>query len=109
MDGEVSLKDEVAAVLDLGNGVEPGEIHRAAFAAGELRTQDERPVVEPRPDDLWAQPVGGGLEHLDIVHGQEGVVMFAEADVMAVEFALDEGMPVEVVGGLERKEGSGSV
>src|SRR5262249_41751164 len=38
-------------------------------------------------------------------HGQEGVIVFAEPDVFPVEFLLDEGVAIEVVGGLERKKG----
>ena len=42
----------------------------------------------------------------DVIDGEEGVIVFAEADVLADEFLLDEGVTVEVIGGLERKEGS---
>ena len=39
-----------------------------------------------------------------VVDGEEGVVGLAEADLRALQLLLDEAVPVEVVGGLERKE-----
>src|SRR5512140_1025818 len=59
VDGKVALEDEVAAVLDLRDGVKPRQVHLAAFLFGELRPQQERPVIELLADDLRAQPVGG--------------------------------------------------
>ncbi len=56
-------------------------------------------------DDLRAEPVGGGLQSGHVVHGQEGVVVLAEADLVSVQFLLDEGVAVEPVGGMEGKEG----
>src|ERR1700730_7474053 len=61
VDGKVTLEDEVAAVLDLRDGVEPRQVHLAAFLFGELRPQQKRPVIELFADDLRAQPVGGRL------------------------------------------------
>lgn len=61
VDGEVALENEVPAILDLGDGVEAGEVHLGALLLGELRTQDERPVIELLADNRRAQPVGGGL------------------------------------------------
>ena len=61
VDGEVAFEDEVAAVLDLRDGVEARQVHLAAFLFGELRPQDECPVIELLADDLRAQPVGGCL------------------------------------------------
>ena len=104
VDGEVPFEDEVAAVLDLGDGVEARQVHAAALLLGELRSQDERPVVELLADDLRAEPVGGGLQRRDIVDGQEGVVVFAKADLLSVQFLLHERVAVEPVRGLEREE-----
>src|SRR5260370_37075049 len=61
VDGEVTVEDEVATVLDLGDGVKPRQVHVAAFLFGELRPQQECPVVELLADDLRAQSVGGRL------------------------------------------------
>ena len=50
------------------------------------------------------EPVGGGLQRRHIVHGEEGVVVLAEADVVPLQFLLHEGVAVEPVGGVEGKE-----
>ena len=104
VDGKVALEDEVAAVLDLGDGVEARQVELLAFLGGELRSQDEGPVVEPLADDVRAQPVGGGLQCGHIIHGQEGVVVLAEADLRAVQLLLDEAVAIEVISGLEGEE-----
>ena len=76
-----------------------------ALLGGELRPQDQGPVVEPFADDFRAQSVGGGLQRDDVVDGQEGIVVFAEADLRPLEFLFDEAVAVKIVGGLEGKEG----
>ena len=101
----MALKDEVAAVLDLGDGIEAAQVHLFALAGGELGAQDQGPVVQPLANHLWAEPIGGGLQGLGIVDRQESVIVFAKADVVAVQFLLDKGVAVEVVGGLEGEEG----
>src|SRR5438445_9114808 len=40
VDGKVALEDEVAAILDLGDRIEAGEIELLALLGGELRPQD---------------------------------------------------------------------
>src|SRR6266550_4359211 len=104
VDGKVALEDEVAAILNLGDRVKAREIELLALLGGELRSQDQGPVVELLADDLRAEFVGGGLQRGDVVDGEEGVVGLAEADLRALQLLLDEAVPVEVVGGLERKE-----
>src|SRR6202049_3450311 len=69
------------------------------------RPQDQGPVVEPFADDFRAQSVGGGLQRGDVVDGQEGIVVFAEAYLCTVEFLLDEAVAVKIIGGLEGEEG----
>lgn len=49
--GKWCFEDEVAAILHLADGVEAAEVHGRPLAPGELRPQDERPVVEPLADD----------------------------------------------------------
>src|ERR1700686_850575 len=56
VDRKVPLEDEVAAVFDLAARVEARQVKPGALFGGELRTQDQRPVVEPLADDLRAQP-----------------------------------------------------
>jgi hypothetical protein len=69
-----------------------------ALLGGELRPQDQGPVVGPFADDFRAQSVGGGLQRGDVVDGEEGIVVFAEAYLRPVEFLLDEAVAVEIVG-----------
>src|SRR6266545_1623659 len=105
VNGGVALEDEIAAVLDLVDGVKAAEIHSSALALGELRTQNQSPVFEALANDIRGEPVGGRLQGGGVIDGQEGVIVFAEADFFPVQFLFDEGVAVEVVGGLEGKEG----
>ena len=68
VDGKVAFEDEISAVLDLTDGVEARQVHPAALFPGELRPQQERPVVELFADELRAESVGGGLQLGDIAH-----------------------------------------
>src|SRR6266436_7380368 len=61
VNGEMALKDEIAAVFDLGYGVEAREVHLPAFFLGKLRPHNQCPVIESLTDDGGAQAVGGGL------------------------------------------------
>src|SRR5258705_472199 len=99
VDGEVPLEDEVAAVFDLGDGVEPRQIHLLPLLGGKLRPQQKGPVVESLANDLRTEPVCGGLEFGGIIDGQEGIVVLAETDLGMPQFLFDEGMAVEIVGG----------
>jgi hypothetical protein len=54
VDREVAFEDEVAAILDLGDGIEAGQIDCFALLGGEFRPQDQGPVVEPFADDIRA-------------------------------------------------------
>ena len=104
VDGKVPLEDEVAAVFDLGDRVEAREVEPGALLGGELRAQDQRPIVEPLADDLRAQPIGGGLQRGHVIHREKGVVGLAEADPRSVQLLLDEAVAIEVIRGLERQE-----
>jgi hypothetical protein len=55
-------------------------------------------------DDRRAEAVGSGLQCSYVVHGEESVVVFPETDLTAHQFALHEGVAVEVIGGVEGKE-----
>src|SRR3989454_1335160 len=85
VDGQVALEDEVAAVLDLRDGIEARQVDLLSLLGGELRPQQEGPVVEPFADDWRTQSVGSGLQRSDIVDRQECIVVLAEADLCAVE------------------------
>jgi len=84
VNGEVALEDEIAAVLDLVDGVKAAEIHGAAFALGELRSQNQSPVFQAGANDIRSETVGGGLQGGDVINGQKGVVVFAETDFFPV-------------------------
>src|SRR5271170_2446956 len=62
------------------------------------------PVVELFANDGRTEAVGCGLQSGHVVHGEESIVVFSETDFAARQFALDEGMAVEVIGGVEGKE-----
>jgi hypothetical protein len=104
-DGKVAPKDEVSAVLDLSDGVEARPIHFLAFAFGELRSHNQRPVLQTFADDVGVEPVGGGLPLGDAIDGEEGIVVFTKADLFSLQLLLDEVMPIEIVGGLKGEEG----
>ena len=106
--GEVALKDEVAAVLDLADGVEAREVHGFSLMLGEFRSKQERPIVEPLSNQSWAEPIGSGLEGLGVGSSHKGVVLFAELGSLAFQFYRDEVMAVEPIGGVKGQEGSHS-
>ena len=99
VDRKVALEDEVAAVLDLRDGIEAGEVDRLALPGG-ISPQQEGPVVETLADDVRAQPVRGGLQGSDIVDREKRIVVLAEADLRTGEFLFDEAVAIEVIGGL---------
>ena len=107
-DREVALKDEVAAVLDLADGVKAMKVHRFSLSLREFGSQKKSPVVEPLADELWAKPIGSGLKGLGVGNGKKSVVIFAELDSAAFQFYLDEVMTVEPIGGVKGQEGSHS-
>jgi len=78
MDGKMALEDEIAAVLNLGNGVETRQADLLAFAGRELGAEVKRPVVEPFPNQFRTQAVGGGLQGGNVVYRQERIVLFLE-------------------------------
>jgi hypothetical protein len=58
---EVTLENEIPAVLDLREGVKAGQAHLRAFLLGELWPQNECPVIEMLANDRRTQPIGGCL------------------------------------------------
>jgi len=104
VDGKVPLEDEVAAVFDLGDRVEARKVEPGALLGGELRAQDQRPIVEPLADDLRAQPICGGLQRGHVIYREKGVVDLAEADLRSGQFLFDEAVAIEVIRRLERQE-----
>src|SRR5260370_20253658 len=104
VNGEVAFENEIAAVLDLRDGVEAGQAHLLPFLLGELGPQDQGPVVQLFANDRGAQPIGGRFPSRHIVHVKGGVVILVLTDSGALQFPLDEGVAVEPVGGMEREE-----
>ena len=109
VDGKVPFEDEVAAIFDLRDGIEARQLDPFALLDGELRPEDQGPIVEPFANDVGAQLVGGGLERSDVVNRQEGSVVLAEADLRTIELLLDETVAVEVICRLEREEGCDTI
>jgi len=94
VDGKVPFEYEVAAIFDLGDGIEARQLYPLALLDGELGPEDQGPIVEPFANDVGAQLVGGGLERSDVVNRQEGIVVLAEADLRTIELLLDEAWPL---------------
>ena len=80
-------------------------MHLPAFLFGELGSQEESLVIQSLADDLGIQAIGGGLQSLDVVHCQKGVVVLLKSNVIALQFLLDERVSVQPIGGLKGKEG----
>jgi hypothetical protein len=53
-------------------------------------------------EDLGTERVGGRLQRGPVGGAEERVVVFADAHALALELAREEGMAVQIVGGLER-------
>ena len=101
MDWKVAFKDEVAAVLNLADGVEARQVELFALPLGKLWPQNQRPIVQLLLNDLWAEPIGGSLHCYHVVDSQKRIIVLAETNLGPFEFLLDEAVAIEVVGGLE--------
>jgi len=104
IDGKVTLEDEIAAVLDLADGIEASQVHSGSLPPGKLRAQHQGPVFQALPDHFRGEAVRGGLQSIGISHGQEGVIVFAEEEASPVQFVFDEAVTVQTVRGLKREK-----
>src|SRR5438128_2167010 len=52
MDGEVAFEDEIAAVLDLTDGIEASQVHGGPLPPGEFRTQHQGSSIPGAPGSL---------------------------------------------------------
>ena len=52
VDGKVPFEYEVAAIFDLGDGIEAGQLYPLALLDGELGPEDQGPIVEPFANDV---------------------------------------------------------
>ena len=80
----MALEDKIAAILNLVDGVKPVQIHRVPLPLGELRPQQQRPIVQALADHLAGEPIGGSLQGFDFVDGQERVVILTEANFVTI-------------------------
>jgi hypothetical protein len=55
-------------------------------------------------NNLWAKAVGGSLQRRDVVDSQKGVIVLAEGDLGSRKFLFDEGVTIEIIGGLKGLE-----
>src|SRR5262245_47198738 len=104
MDWKFALEDEVAAVLDLPDRVEARQVHLFALGSCELWPQDQRPIVQLLLNDLWAEPIGGSLQCYHVVDSQKRIIVLSDGYLAPCALLLDEGVAIEVVGGLEWQE-----
>src|SRR5213592_2021956 len=80
MNRDVSFEDEVAAVLDLIEGVVTAQIDLRAFLFRELWPNEQGPVIELSANDSRTQFVGCRLQGLRVGAPDDGIVMSAESD-----------------------------
>src|SRR3989442_5027840 len=62
VDGKVAPKDEIATVLDLVQRVVAPQVNGGPVLLGELRAQDQRPVIQALADHLRTKAVGSRLQ-----------------------------------------------
>src|SRR5262249_30148483 len=103
--GEVALKDEVAAVLNLTDRIKTMKVHGQSFPLGEFRSKQKSPVVKPLTDELWGQSVRSALKGLGIRSGKKSVVVLTQAHPSAVELDLNEIMAIKPIGGVKGQKG----
>jgi hypothetical protein len=106
VDGEMPPEQKIAAVFDLVQRVLAAQEDGGPIFLGELRPQDQGPVVQAFTDNLRAEAIGGCLERFHVGDPQKGFIVFAEANTLALEFPGDEGMTIEVVRSLKGEEGT---
>ena len=87
VDRKMAAEHEIPAVLDLVQGVGAPQVDRRPVLLGELRPEHQRPVIQPLANHLGIEPVGGRLQRLQIGRPEERVIVLAEADPVALEFA----------------------
>src|SRR5262249_27379534 len=86
--GKSLLKMKLRQYSILRDRIKMREIDLLALLVGELRPQDEGPVVEPLADDGRAQLVCGRLQRLNVIDSEKGVVVLAKGDVCTIELLL---------------------
>src|SRR5262249_18097731 len=88
-DGDVALKDEVAAGLVWCDRVEAINVDCLCRPLREFGHQKKTPIVVPLADQTWAQPIRSRLQCLGVGNGKKSVVVFAELDSATFQFYFD--------------------
>ena len=106
VDWKVALEDEVAAILDLPDGVKARQVNLFALPVGKLWSQDQRPIVQLLLNDLRAEPIGRSLQCRHVGDRQKRIIVLAEGNLASIELLLDEGVAIEIVGqpGMARRK-----
>ena len=86
------------------DGVLAPQVDRSALLLGELRSQDQRPVIQALANRFGIELVGCGLQCLHVGGPQKGIIVFPEPNALPLEFTLYEVMGVDVVGRLKGKK-----
>src|SRR5207244_11901702 len=95
-DGKGAMEDEVQAVFHLTDRPKPVQVTGSAFLFGELRTHDQRPVIQALLDGSSLKAIGSGLQSLPIASLHESVVLLAITNACAAQLPLDEVVPVDI-------------
>lgn len=96
-DRPIAFEHDVPAIFNLLD--RPGATQSFAgdsFACRELGSQNIRPVIQARANDLLIESVGRVLEDLWIIDGRESVVLLSVRDLPVAQFARDELVPIEI-------------
>src|SRR5438876_2352863 len=104
MDRPGTSEDEIAAVFHLVQGVLASQMDGRPVLLREFRADDQRPVVDPRPNHLGTERVGGGLQGRPVADGEERVVVPPKRDSGSLQRTGDDVVPVEIVRRLKREE-----
>src|SRR5262249_27607355 len=105
MDRKVALEDEVAAILDLADGVEARQVDQFALPLGKLRSQDQCPIVQLLLNVICGlSRSAAACSAATSSTARNALSFLRKATLAPIEFLLDEGVAIEVVGGLEWQE-----
>ncbi len=106
VDGKGIAEDEVQAIFHLAQGIKTVQVHDLSFPFGKLGAEKKGPVVEALAEQFWGQPMSSVGESLGVANQQEGIVLLTERDAHSIQLRFQKVVPVDVIGGLERKKGA---
>lgn len=108
VDREGFTEDDIEAIFDLAEGIKTVQVHGLSFPVRELGTQMKGPVIEAIFEHFGVQAVGCPLKGLGVGDSQKGIVLFSKGDSSLGQFGFHKVMAIDIIGGLERKEGTDS-